>query len=350
MATDNLSLVLHKIDDMRLEQRPIPKPGKNEVLIKMHSVGICGSDVHYWKEGRINRFIVNEPMVLGHEPSGTIAEVGEGVTDFKKGDRVVIEPGISCLECEFCKKGTYNLCPDVKFCATPPVDGTLCRYYVHHSKFCFKLPDNVSLEEAALIEPLAVAVHACRRSNVSIGKSVLISGSGPIGLMNLLTAKAMGASKVCVVDVVQKRLDFAKTLGADHVVRCTTKDTEAFAQQVIDVMGGPPDITLECSGVEPSIQLGLLATKSGGVMTLIGVGPRNITLPLMEASTREVDIRGIFRYANCHPTALELIASGKVNVKPLITHHFTLEESIKAFEVAQAGEGIKVLINCETKK
>jgi len=349
MATDNLSLVLHKINDLRLEQRPIPKPRKNEVLIKMHSVGICGSDVHYWKKGGIGMksFILKKPMVLGHEPSGTIAELGEGVTDFNIGDRVVIEPGFSCLHCDYCKKGAYNLCPDMTFCSSAPVDGTLCRYYVHHSKFCYLLPDNVSLEEAALIEPLAVAVHACRRSNVSIGKSVLVIGSGPIGLMHLLTAKAMGAAKVCVLDIVQKRLDFATAMGADHVVLCSSKEPEALAQQVIHVMGEPPDITLECSGAESSIQLGLLATKTGGVLILIGVGNRTATLPIMEATIREVDIRGNFRYVNCHPTALELISSGKVNVKPLITHRFKLEDSLKAFEVAHAGEGIKVLINCE---
>lgn len=348
MATDNPSLVLHKINDLRLEERPIPKPASNEVVIAMHSVGICGSDVHYWKEGRINKFIVDSPLVLGHEPSGVIFEVGDKVDNLKKGDRVVIEPGVPCFECDYCLKGTYNLCPGVLFCATPPHDGTLCRYFKHHAKLCHKIPDNMTLEEAALVEPLSVAVHACRRSNVQIGKTVLICGAGPIGLVNMLTAKAMGAQKTCVTDIVQSRLDFAKALGADHCVLFNTKDVEQLSKRVEDVMGGPPDITIECSGAELSIQLGLLATKSGGVMTLVGVGPRTISLPIMEASIREVDIRGVFRYANCHPVAISLISSGKVDVKPLITHRFKLEESIKAFEVASTGAGgaIKVVINC----
>lgn len=348
MAEDNLSLILHKIDDIRLEQRPVPKPGKNEVLIAIHSVGICGSDVHYWKDGRIGRFIVDGPMVLGHEPSGVIKEVGENVTHLKPGDRVVIEPGVACLQCDFCKKGTYNLCPKVEFCATPPTDGTLCRYYKQSASFCYKIPDNVSLEEAALVEPLSVAVYACRRASVSVGKSVLICGSGPIGLLNMMTAKVMGATQVCIIDVVKSRLDFAKKLGADHVVVADTKDAIALAKKVKETMGCEPDITLECSGAEASLQLGIQVTKPGGMLTVVGCCPPVVSIPLIEACLKEVDVRGIFRYANCHPTAIDLIASGKVNVKPLITHHFSLEESLKAFEVAHTGAGgaIKVLINC----
>lgn len=196
MAAENLSVVLKKVDQIVLENRPVPVPKPHEVLISIKHVGICGSDVHYWKHGRIGSFIVTGPMVLGHEPSGVVVKVGSEVTNLKPGDRVAIEPGVPCTKCTHCLTGRYNLCADMIFCATPPYDGTLCRFFAHHSAFVHKIPDNVSLEEAALVEPLAVAVHACRRSNVGIDKTVLVTGAGPIGLVNLMTAKAMGAPQV----------------------------------------------------------------------------------------------------------------------------------------------------------
>ncbi|GAB6029066.1 hypothetical protein CHUAL_004851 [Chamberlinius hualienensis] len=351
MAADNLSVVLKKVDEIVLENRPIPTPKSHEVLIAIKHVGICGSDVHYWKHGRIGSFGMTGPMVLGHEPSGVIVKVGSDVTNLKPGDRVAIEPGVPCMTCNQCLVGRYNLCPDMVFCATPPYDGTLCRFFAHHAAFTHKIPDHVSLEEAALVEPLAVAVHACRRSNVGIGKKVLVTGAGPIGLVNLMTAKAMGAHQVVVIDIVQNRLDFAKKLGADHTVLSNKEDTvETITKKVIDLFGGEgPDITLECSGAEVSLKVGCSATKAGGVVVGIGLGPSTMNVPFVETLCKEVDIRGIFRYANCHPTAIELIATGKVNVKSLITHRFPLEESVNAFEVARTGAGgaVKVLIQCD---
>ncbi|XP_049327005.1 sorbitol dehydrogenase isoform X2 [Astyanax mexicanus] len=178
MDTDNLSVVLHAKGDLRLEQRPIPEPGPNEVLLQMHSVGICGSDVHYWQNGRIGDFVVKKPMVLGHEAAGRVFKVGPGVTHLKPGDRVAIEPGAPRDMDEFCKSGRYNLSPTIFFCATPPDDGNLSRYYIHNANFCYKLPDNVSYEEGALIEPLSVGIHACRRAGVTLGSSVLVCKAG----------------------------------------------------------------------------------------------------------------------------------------------------------------------------
>merc|ERR1712062_311878 len=229
---DNLTAILYKTDDIRLEQQDIVEPAPDQVLLKMDSVGICGSDVHYWTHGAIGDFIVKAPMVLGHEAAGVVAKLGSNVTNLKVGDRVAIEPGVPCGGCSYSKSGAYNLCINMKFCATPPVHGNLARYYAHSANFCFKLPDNVSLEEGALMEPLAVGVHACQRAGVALGKTVLICGAGPIGLVNLLTARAMGASEVIVTDISENRLEMAKKMGASGtflVQRGTTSEENALS-------------------------------------------------------------------------------------------------------------------------
>ncbi|XP_038072518.1 sorbitol dehydrogenase-like [Patiria miniata] len=346
---ENLSAVLKKKGELVMENTPIPLPGKNEVQLKMAAVGICGSDVHFLVNGRIGDFIVKSPMILGHESAGVVSALGEGVTNLKVGDRVAIEPGVPCRMCSFCKEGRYNLCPDVYFCATPPDDGSLRRYYCHAADFCFKLPDHVSLEEGALLEPLSVGVHACRRAGVRLGSRVLVLGAGPIGLLALLTAKAMGATHIAITDLDQGRLDMAKKLGAHHALRVDTRDAEEMARRVEAAMGCKPEISIECTGAEPSIQTGIYATKSGGVLVLVGLGPLTVNVPMVSAALREVDIRGIWRYANCYPLALEMVASGKVDPKPLITHHFPLEKTLEAFETSRTGAGgaIKVMIHCD---
>ncbi|KAH9499247.1 hypothetical protein Btru_003508, partial [Bulinus truncatus] len=326
--------------------QPVPEPGNGQVQLEMQQVGICGSDVHYWTHGRIGDFIVKAPMVLGHEASAVVSKVGPNVISLKVGDRVAIEPGVPCRICYYCKSGRYNLCPDMKFCATPPYHGNLARYYVHDADFCFRLPDHVSFEEAALLEPLSVGVHATNRAGVGLGNTVLVCGAGPIGLVNILTAKAKGASTVCVTDIDESRLNKAKEIGADYVLKVTNSDPLKVAEAIESLMGHKPDITIECSGAAKSIQTAIYATKSGGVVVLVGLGQDLVEVPVVNAGVREVDIRGIFRYANCYPTALAMVASGKVNVKSLITHRFKLEESIKAFEAAKKGEGIKIMIQC----
>jgi len=350
MADTNLTAVLHKVDDIRLEDKSIPEPAHDEVLLRMDSVGICGSDVHYWTHGAIGDFVVKAPMVLGHEAAGVVHKVGKNVTTLEAGDRVAIEPGVPCRRCNYCKTGVYNLCLDMKFCATPPIHGNLCRFYTHAADFCYKLPPHMSLEEGALMEPLAVGVHACRRAGVSLGKKVLICGAGPIGLVNLLTAKAMGASEIIITDIAQNRLDVAKSIGATHTYLVKIgSDAETMAKDIENLLGGEkPDITIECSGVESSVRFGIFSTKSGGMLVLVGLGAPEIKMPIVNAAVREVDIRGIFRYANCYPTAIAMVASGRVDVKPLITHRFSLEETLQAFETAKTGAGgaIKVMIKC----
>jgi L-iditol 2-dehydrogenase len=314
---DNLTAVLYGIEDLKLEQRPIPqikddgeflwkklrKDNKflfnfTEVLLEMDCVGICGSDVHYLVHGRIGDFIVKAPMIVGHESSGIVVKKGSKVSNLAIGDRVAIEPGVSCRYCDFCKSGKYNLCKEMKFCATPPYDGNLTKFYAHASDFCYKLPDHVSMEEAALLEPLSVGVHACRRANIGIESVVLILGAGPIGLVTLLTAKAMGARVVIITDLVQNRLDVAKKLGADHTVLIGKNESEAdLVKRVQSVAGVEPDKSIDCGGFEATNRLAMMATRSGGCVVIVGCGPPEVKLPMVSACSREVDIRGVFRYS-----------------------------------------------------
>ncbi|XP_048887332.1 sorbitol dehydrogenase [Brienomyrus brachyistius] len=348
MDKDNLSVVLHSTGDLRLEQRPIPEPGPNEVLLQMHSVGICGSDVHYWQHGRIGDYVVNKPMVLGHEASGRVVKVGSEVKHLKPGDRVAIEPGVPREIDEFFKTGHYNLCPSLFFCATPPDDGSLCRYYKHNSSFCYKLPDNVTFEEGALVEPLSVGIHACRRGGVTLGSAVLICGAGPIGLVSLLAAKAMGAAQVVISDLSEKRLEMAKELGADFSVTVQREDSSRdLAKKVESLLGEQPHVAIECTGVEASTQMAIYATRPAGVVVLVGMGAETVTVPLLTATFKELDIRGIFRYCNTWPVAIAMLASKKVNVKPLVTHRFPLEQAVQAFETSRQGLGVKVMLKCD---
>ncbi|CAB3244957.1 unnamed protein product [Arctia plantaginis] len=350
MATDNLTAMLYKPKDLQLIQTPIPVLNDDEVLLRMDCVGICGSDVHYWQHGACGHFLLKEPMIMGHEASGVVAKVGLKVTNLKVGDRVAIEPGVPCRYCEFCKTGRYHLCPDMKFCATPPIHGNLVRYYKHAADFCFKLPDHVSMEEGALLEPLAVGVHACRRGGLNAGDSVLVLGAGPIGLLTMMTAKAMGASKVIITDILQSRLDFAKKMGADHTLLASRDVSEAdMIKKIHELLDGYPDVSFDASGAQATVRLAMLATKSGGVAVLVGMGAVEQSVPLAGALAREVDIRGIFRYVNEYPIALAMVASGKINVKPLVTHHFSIEETLEAYEVARKGAGIKVMIHVQPK-
>lgn len=346
--TANLSCVLHAKDDLRVEERPVPSPGPREVLVRVQKVGICGSDVHYWTHGAIGNFIVKAPMVMGHESAGIVADVGSEVTSLKVGDRIALEPGIPCRRCNHCKTGRYNLCPDVKFAATPPVDGSLCRFFCHPEDMCFKLPENVSLEQGALLEPLSVGVHACNRGGVRLGHLVLVCGAGPIGLVSLLVARAMGAKAVAITDLDEGRLKVAESLGASAALCARNRTPSELAAEAVKALGGMPDVVIECSGAEPSIRTGIAACVSGGCMVLVGMGKAEVTLPVVEAAVREVDLRGIFRYANCYPTALALVASGTVDVKPLITHRYDLQEAVQAFDHAKTGRdgAIKVMIDC----
>lgn len=246
--------------------------------------------------------------MFNHTASGVVCKVGANVKHLVVGDRVAIEPGVPCRVCSFCKTGKYNLCDEMKFCATPPFNGNLTRFYAHAADFCFKLPDHVSMEEGALLEPLSVGVHACRRADVGLESTVFILGAGPIGLVTLITAKHMGASKIIICDLVESRLDVAKDLGADFTLLIDRNDKESdLVNKVHAILGSIPDKTIDCCGFESTIRLGLLSTKSGGCMVIVGCGPTEVKIPLISALVREVDIRGVFRYANVINIFLKLI-------------------------------------------
>ncbi|KAI6655898.1 hypothetical protein LOD99_1632 [Oopsacas minuta] len=346
MLQDNSSVILHKINDIRLEQKPIPKLTKGHVKIAVHSVGICGSDIHFWIHGRIGDSIVKSPMILGHETSGTVVELGEGVTNLKIGDRVAVEPGVPCYKCDQCMDGRYNLCPNVNFCGNPKKDGTLTRLYCHDANFCFKLLDNMTYEEGALLEPLSVGVHACRRAEVTGGDTILICGAGPIGLVTLLTARAFGATNIAITDINAKRLEFAKTLGVNHTI-LVDGDPQSTAKRAIELLGKMPDKSIDCVAFPPTISTAIYATKSGGTVLLVGLGPPTSEIPIVNASVREVDIKGVFRYKGCYQKAMDMIARGLINVKPLVTHRYAMEQALEAFEMTKSGEGIKVMIKCD---
>ncbi|KAJ8665344.1 hypothetical protein QAD02_007006 [Eretmocerus hayati] len=347
---DNLTAVLHGVEDLRLEQTDIEEPGEGEVLLKMACVGICGSDVHYLVNGRIGDFIVEKPMIIGHEASGTVVKVGKNVNNLKIGDRVAIEPGVPCRLCGFCKKGRYNLCEQMKFCATPPYHGNLRRFYKHAADFCYKLPDHVSFEEGALLEPLSVGLHACKRADIRIGTTVLVIGAGPVGLVTLLAAKAMGAKTVVLTDIDQKRLELAKEMGADatYLIK-TSASEEDNVENILELFNNGPDVTIDASGAEASIRLAVLVTRSGGIVVIVGMGAKEVKIPLLHALVREIDIRGVFRYVNNYQDAVNLVAEQKTNIKAMVTHRFKIEETLKAFETSKSRDSgaVKVIITCE---
>ena len=227
--------IMTDIGKMDYVERPIPVPKDDEVLVKLEYVGICGSDMHYYESGAIGDFVVKPPFVLGHEPGGVVVEVGKDVHTLKVGDRVALEPGKTCGHCEFCREGKYNLCPDVQFFATPPVDGVFQEYVAHEAGLCFKLPDNVSTMEGALIEPLAVGFHAANQGGAHIGQTAVVTGAGCIGLVSMMALKAEGVSHVYVVDIMQKRLDKALELGADGVINSKEEDP---VQKILSLTGG----------------------------------------------------------------------------------------------------------------
>lgn len=324
--------VLHGVDDLRVEGVPrVTEPASpDDVLISMRAVGLCGSDVHYWKEGRIGGFVVEAPMILGHECAGQVVAVGENVTHLRPGDRVAIEPGVPDRTCYYCQIGRYNLCEGMRFFATPPVDGALAETVSHPAALCFPLPENVSYEEAAMLEPLSVGLHAVRRGEVGPGKGVLIMGAGPIGLICLLCAQAAGATRVYLSDVRDDRLAKARELGAAGTYRADDPSMVESLRE--ETYGRGPDIVIDASGAPPAVRIGIQVVRPGGVLVLTGVGPASYELPALEIGLKELDVRGHFRYAHTWPTAIELVSGGKIDVRQLITHHYNLPQVVEAFE------------------
>jgi L-iditol 2-dehydrogenase len=321
---------------MQTEQRDVPAPAAGEVLVRIGSVGICGSDVHYYRHGRIAEYVVRKPLILGHEAGGTVVAVGDGVAADRIGQRVALEPGVPCRHCRECKHGRYNLCADVQFFATPPVDGTFAEYVAIAADFAHPIPDSISDDGAGLIEPLSVGVWACRKADIGIGSRVLITGAGPIGLMNVQVAKAAGASEIIVSDIAPTRLETAIAFGATRVLNARTEDAADLGIEV--------DAFIDCSGAEPAVRAGIRAVRPAGHVVLVGMGADNISLPVGLIQGRELRITGTFRYANTYPTAIELAASGAIQLDAMVTAHFPLEEAEAALQEASNPDAIKVIV------
>lgn len=323
--------VMLGLEKMGFEQRDIPTPKDDEVLVKLEYVGICGSDLHYYESGAIGEFVVKPPFVLGHEPGGTVVEVGKNVKHLKVGDRVALEPGKTCGHCEFCKTGRYNLCPDVVFFATPPVDGVFQEYVAHEADLCFKLPDQVSTMEGALIEPLAVGFHAAMQGGARAGQTALVMGAGCIGLVTMMALKAMGVSKVYVVDILQKRLDKALELGADGVINGSQQDAVEAVRKLTEGKGC--DLAIETAGTQITTVQTIHMTKKGATIVLVGYSASGeMTLPISLALDKELTFKTVFRYRHIYPMAIEAVASGKVNLKGIVTNLFTLDEIQQAMD------------------
>jgi len=348
MSESNLSFVLKKALDVSFEQRPKPTiQSPHDVLIAINYTGICGSDVHYWQEGSIGSFILKDPMTLGHESAGTIVEVGSSVKTLKIGDRIALEPGYPCRRCASCLSGHYNLCPDMHFAATPPFDGTLTGFYTSPEDFCYKLPEHVSLQEGALIEPLAVAVHIVKQADVKPGQSVVVMGAGPVGLLCCAVAKAYGATTVVSVDIQPSRLEFAASYASTHTFTPTRVSAEENAANLLKEVGIPDgaDAVIDASGAEPSIQASIHVVRRGGTYVQGGMGKPDITFPITTLCIKEITAKGSFRYGSGdYKLALQLVASGQTDVKKLITGTVKFEEAEEAFKSVKAGKGIKVLI------
>jgi L-iditol 2-dehydrogenase len=337
--------IMQGIGKMGYEERDIPKPKAGEVLIKLEYVGICGSDLHYYESGAIGSYIVKPPFVLGHEPGGTVVEVGDGVKRLKVGDRVALEPGKTCGHCEFCRKGEYNLCPDVIFFATPPVDGVFQEYVAHESALCFKLPDNVSTLEGALIEPLAVGFHAANQGAAHAGQTAVVMGAGCIGLVSMMALKAEGVSKVYVVDVMQNRIDKAMELGADGVINAKEQDV---TRAVFELTGGAGcDLAIETAGTEITTRQTIAFTKKGATIVLVGYSKTGeMTLPMSLALDKELTVKTVFRYRHIYPMAIDAVASGKVNLKGIVTDVFDFDDLQNAMDksIADKANIVKAVV------
>jgi L-iditol 2-dehydrogenase len=318
----NPSAVLYAPGDLRVEDRPVPAAGPGEVQVEVTAIGVCGSDVHYYEHGRIGDHVVRQPMVLGHESAGRISAIGPGVDEARIGERVALEPGVPCGRCRECRAGRYNLCPDVVFFATPPVDGSIARYVTIAAEFAHPVPDGLDDVSAAMAEPVSVGIWAVRKANVRPGDRVLVTGAGPVGLFAAQVARAFGAALVTVTDVSDNRLAVAAQLGLGAV-----RADQALPDAV--------DVLIECSGSSRALAAAMPSVDRAGRVVLVGMGEDTVRIDVPLVQTRELWITGTFRYANTYPIALALIASSAVQVAPLVTHEFPIARTEEALLVGR---------------
>jgi D-xylulose reductase len=342
------AVVLEKVASLNLREIEIDEPlGPHDVRVGIHTVGVCGSDVHYYKHGAIGPFVVREPMVLGHEAAGVVIETGSAVTSLKAGDRVCMEPGVPDPNSRATRLGLYNLDPAVRFWATPPVHGCLRPSVVHPAAFTFKMPDNVSFAEGAMVEPLAVGMHAANKARLRPGDVGVVLGAGPIGMVTALAALAGGCSQVLITDVQQPKLELAATLGPITPVNVATENLAAVVREATDGWGA--DVVFDAVGLPQSVSQALEVVCPGGCVVLIGMPGEPVPFDVVAAQVMEARIETIFRYAHVFPRALALMGSRKIDMRPLITDRYGFTDSVAAFDYAcrMKPSSVKVQIEFE---
>jgi L-iditol 2-dehydrogenase len=319
---------------IEMEERPIPAPGPGDVLIRVSSVGVCGSDTHYYRHGRVGSFVVDAPLVLGHEAAGTIVGVGEFVDPERIGQRVSIEPQRPDPNTEETRNGHYNLCPHMRFFATPPVDGALCDYVTIGAGYAHRVPDSVSDDAAALCEPLSVGIAAVRKAGVDGGSTVLITGAGPIGIVVAQVARAYGATDIVVSDPDESRREQARAFGATAVL-------DPAVEHIGDLR---VDAFVDASGAPSAVADGIRAVRPAGTVVLVGSGAESMELPTQLIQNRELVLTGVFRYANTWPAAIALVESGRVDLDAMVTAHFPLEKAAEALDSDRTPGSVKSVV------
>ncbi|KAL7811177.1 GroES-like protein [Trichoderma aethiopicum] len=351
----NPSLQATADHNIKLVEAPALRPERGEVLLHIKATGICGSDVHFWKSGRIGSLVFEGDCILGHEAAGVVLKCGEGVTHLKPGDRVAIEPGVPCGQCFLCLDGRYNLCEDVKFSGVYPHAGTIQRYKTHPAKWLHKLPNDISFAEGALLEPLSVVLHGIRTAGLALGCGTVICGAGPIGLIALAAARASGAHPIVITDIEPKRLQFARefvpscrtyqvdpSLSAEENGRRIRQLFRTSEDQSLESAEGDvleeyfaPRTILECTGVESSVCTAAFAVRRGGTICVIGVGKSIMNnLPFMHLSLAEIELKFINRYRDTWPAGIACLSGGILDLRPLVTHVFPLEDAVAALHLA----------------
>lgn len=348
MSDENVVMqaaVLHAPRDLRYQQVPVPTPGPDEVLVQVTTNGLCGSDIHFYKEGRLGPFIVSRPYIPGHEACGVVIKESSRPGGPRKGTRVAIEPGIPCRRCALCKSGRYNLCRDVIFMSAPPINGTFAEFAAVAADFAHPLPDTVDDESGAFVEPLSVGVQACTRAGLKAAASVAVIGAGPIGLVTMLVARAFGAASVFLVDRLAGRLALGATLGAEAAIDASAMDPAARIAELTDGRG--VDFVFDASGSSAACASAPELAARGGSVTIIG-WPEKSTFPYPVESIieKELDVHGTNRYCNAFPRAIALLASGRLDVHSLVSHRFELEKVTEAYAFAadHPAETIKVMV------
>jgi L-iditol 2-dehydrogenase len=338
MSEINRCAYLDSNHNISVIEKEIPQPGTDEIVIKIVANGICGSDIHFYNEGRLGNFIVTEPYIPGHEASGTITKLGKNVKGFSIGERVVVEPGIPCGLCAFCRTGRYNLCGEVKFLSAPPVDGTFCDYVSVRWDCVHKIPMDMPFEDAALVEPAAVAIHAVNRAVFKNGDTALVIGAGPIGLLMVQAFKAAGGSKVICMDRIEKRLETAAEVGADEVLNIDRIDYD---------LCNLADVVFETAGSSKATQNLFKYARPAGCAVQVGWPNGNVVpLDIADLLDKEITYVGVNRYASTFPTAISWIRDGRINAKKLITHRYSLDRIAEAFKFSteNARDVIKTIV------